>query len=171
MPVLKKRPVGMQKKPVGLGEKAIGTARFGYQVGENTFRFGKGVFETGKKGYAFGRRIIGKAQEMEKNSRTHSESEMEETLKPPTAEEELGRIRLRGVERLLNRFPPEVAEELGEIIEQAMEQQISARQMHDLLEKFFKERYSHSDAANSKKWIRILLRVTHPEYAKTLKVE
>ncbi len=165
MPVMKKRPHERPKQN-NFGDRAFGPARFGHGLGTKAIDFektavglGRNALKVGREGYNLGKNMVWKREAIkEQSGRTLTEVE----LKPPTAEEELEHMRQRNVERLLNRFPQEVVEELGEIIEQAMEQQISARQMHDLLEKFFKKRYPNSNAANSEKWIRILLRVTHP---------
>lgn len=173
MPVMKKRHAQMQR--TGFGNSVIGAARFGNKAdknplnfGKTAVRFGRGALEVGKKGYELGRNRIWQ-QEAIREQRGKTLTDVE--LKPPSVEEELEAMRERNVEKLLKRFPPHVVEELAELIEEAMKQQIGGHEMHRLLGTYFSKRFPDSDKANLARWIRAILRTTHPDYAKDLKVE
>ena len=166
-----------QRRVQGLGERAFGAARFGLRTGENAARFGAGAFRTGKRVYSAGRKVMAwhEAEEQARRGRTHSDLAEEESIRPLSAEEQKMMIRERNLEKVLReRLHPEVAEELVEFIQEAMQSELSGVEMHAMLKGFFKERYRANNPAtirNINAWIRTVLRVTHPAYAKSLRVE
>jgi hypothetical protein len=144
---------GMRRRPIGLGERAVG-------AGKTAFNVGRGAYNAGKKVYNVARRMRG--------SKSGLDPAVDRLVElPMTAEEEIEARRMRRMEKMLEqRLPPEVAEELVELIQRAQQSEISTQEMKEALTRFFRARFREQSELNDvriKRWVETIMKTTHPE--------